>query len=203
MAQRLMFSEDEKIHPWLPILLDVLYLCEKANDELLATCARRKISIACTNGCHACCLDQTILVTDLELSGISWYLMEKLAEPTRGQVQRQLLASQLSPKCPFLVDGSCAIYPLRPITCRQFFMKGVPCGVGEDINGTRPKDIVHPSQESVMKMSLRFLDFWNITSKKEKYRALSNGFLYNNMRPMHMVDWVAFARTMGTVASAD
>jgi len=201
MSQRLRFSEDERIHPWLPILLDVLYLCDKANEELMASCARKKIQVACSKGCDACCRNQTIKVTDLELSGISWYVMEKMDKELRAVVKEQLLVSASSISCPFLVDGACAVYPVRPLTCRQFFVKDTPCAIDENVNKTRPGDIIIPSPESVIKLSLRLLDFWNITRKNEKSRALANGFIFKQMRPMHTVDWVSFAKGIDAPAS--
>jgi hypothetical protein len=196
MAQRIRFLEDERQHPWLTILVDVYNLAERVNDELLAGCMRRGVVIACARGCDTCCRNQKILLTNLELSGITWYVMEKLDHELRQQVRSQLANSKGAPGCPFLVEGVCSVYPVRPLTCRQFFVQRTPCTLAEDVNISRPQDIVRPTPESVINISFRLLDFWQITKKKDKIAAVRDGFIYQNMFPLQGVDWQQLLQTM-------
>jgi Fe-S-cluster containining protein len=196
MGQRIRFLADERLHPWLTILVDVYNLAERVNDELMAACKRRGVVIACTRGCDSCCRNQQILVTNLELSGITWYVMEKLDPALRQQVRVQLHNSKGTRGCPFLVDGACSVYPVRPLTCRQFFVQRTPCSLAEEVNTSRPQDIVRPTPESVVDISFRLLDFWQITKKRDKIAAVRDGFIYQNMFPLQEVDWQQLLQAM-------
>ncbi len=186
---RIRFLDDERLHPWLTILVDVYNLAERVNDELLAACKRRGLVVACSCGCDTCCRNQKILVTNLELSGITWYVMEKLDRELRQRLRVQLAKSIGAHGCPFLVDGVCSVYPVRPLTCRQFFVQCTPCTLDEDVSISRPQDIVRPTPESVIDISFRLLDFWQITKKKDKIAAVRDGFIYKNMFLLQGVDW--------------
>ena len=81
-------------------------------------------------------------MTPLELQGISWYVCEVLRGKDRTCVREQLASYPDIGHCPFLVDGLCAVRPVRPLSCRQFFVLTRPCTENEDVTRTRPDDIL-------------------------------------------------------------
>ena len=56
-------------------------------------------------------------------------------------------ASSLGATCPFLHEGRCAVYPVRPMACRRYIVYGVPCAQGEDPTCTRPHQVLQPGQD--------------------------------------------------------
>lgn len=88
-------------------------------------------AIACHTGCHFCCYNQ-VEVIPIEALAIWRYLLDLPAEERRRlEEQINASASQRFSKtkeeiararrwfpCPFLHQGLCAIYPVRPLLCR-------------------------------------------------------------------------------------
>ncbi len=52
-------------------------------------------------------------------------------------------------RCPFLRDGCCTVYPVRPFACRRFLVFRVRCAYGEDPTLTRPHDVFRPSPQKL------------------------------------------------------
>lgn len=88
--------------------------------------------VACHQGCSWCC-HQAVLVTAPEALRIADYVtsmenaslrqtfiynLRQLDKRTRGMSLRQ--RASLHPPCAFLVNGSCGIYPVRPLACAEF-----------------------------------------------------------------------------------
>ncbi|UAN60152.1 YkgJ family cysteine cluster protein [Serratia sp. JSRIV004] len=89
-------------------------------------------SIACRKSCAHCCYLR-VSAYDYELVTIYKYLTEKVSK-----VQRELLIESVNEqyenvrgmtlkehhhtnvKCPFLVNNSCTIYPVRPLSCAAY-----------------------------------------------------------------------------------
>lgn len=99
---------------------------------------------ACTNGCTACC-SQNVTITALEGERILRYVRAENMEqwlaahlsadksPFRPSLTTNAYAASImagndqepedtssNSLCPFLQDGSCALYPVRPFSCRSF-----------------------------------------------------------------------------------
>ena len=87
--------------------------------------------IACQAGCHFCCYNQ-IEVIPLEALPV-WRFIQDLPPEERARLENRVNASvsQRSSKtkeeiarsraqfpCPFLSQGLCSIYPVRPLLCR-------------------------------------------------------------------------------------
>ncbi|MCK7467518.1 MAG: YkgJ family cysteine cluster protein [Desulfosudis oleivorans] len=148
--KRLRFPDAEKAQPWLPMLLDAYAIA----DEGIMTAVRERTAetgerLACSKGCDACCrTHRDIPVYPLELVGIYWFVVEMLTGEVRGSVKKQLVSHGGDDPCPFLVEGTCAIHPLRPMACRQFNVFNRPCGEGEDAFHSRRQDVLTPLQES-------------------------------------------------------
>jgi len=145
-------------HPWLSYLFDCYALVDASVAQALAEAmkdsARREKHTGCAKGCDTCCR-QAIPVTPLEAAGLRWYVREKMTEQTRAALMAQLGTTgsggpgSPSPRCPFLLDGSCAAYPMRPVACRRYMVLGAPCAPGEDPTVTRPEQMLQPSRKAM------------------------------------------------------
>jgi Fe-S-cluster containining protein len=116
--------------------------------------------LACAKGCSACCT-QNVMITSLEgklihqhiqdLGKMEWFagkFQQKTATrrpefTTNGFAASCLAGDDVEPDsygnsdvCPFLEDGCCTIYEVRPFSCRCFVSTekcspGVPAKIGE------------------------------------------------------------------------
>ncbi|MCX8069882.1 MAG: YkgJ family cysteine cluster protein, partial [Thermodesulfovibrionales bacterium] len=119
---RTKYKSDEENHSWLKILLDAYEAVDDGITKSLQDYeAKNQVRLACKKGCSNCCkTHQDIPVYPLELVGIYWYTIEKIDGDTRKTLKTQLGRYKGEARCPFLVDDLCAIYEVRPISCRQF-----------------------------------------------------------------------------------
>ncbi len=141
--EREIYKGDEERYPWLTILLLDTY---EISDSLTDNHIKRIGPVACQKGCSNCCKNLMVPITEPELVGISWYTSEKLKDPVRSRVKDRILNHENTTECPFLVDDVCSIHAVRPLICRQFYIRGEPCATGEDVLVTRPQDIVLPNR---------------------------------------------------------
>jgi hypothetical protein len=95
-------------------------------------CQREGLKIDCQQGCAWCC-HQAVLVSNQEVLLINRYLSEEMADEQQQVVYRNARNKEavtgamsvweflktLHP-CPFLMDHSCLIYPVRPMACRCY-----------------------------------------------------------------------------------
>lgn len=109
---------------------------------------------ACGPGCYACCL-QPIPLSLAEVMGIKAFLKEhdpiphsptggRKGDPDGGGGRGSL------DRCPFLHEGGCLIYPVRPFACRRYLVFGRPCAKGEEPLQSRPQDVHRPSQAALL-----------------------------------------------------
>ena len=197
--KRLRFPDAEKAQPWLPMLLDAYAVA----DEGIMTAVRARTAetgerLACSKGCDACCsTHRDIPVYPLELVGIYWFVVEMLTGQSRESVKKQLATLGGDDSCPFLVDGACAIHPLRPMACRQFNVFNRPCAEGEDAFHSRRQDVLTPLQEYTDRAFAIMLPFYGITGEEEKKRAVRSGYLHTLVRNLRTNAWTELARRMG------
>jgi len=188
---------DEAKYDWLPILLDTYHIVDIGiSIELPEEEKRRGAKTACHEGCSNCCLNPIVPITPLELSGISWYASEKLMGDLRTTLKKQLLNHTKTSSCPFLVDALCAIYPLRPLACRQFFVFNKPCGWKEDISKTRPHDAWTHSRSIARRAAIAMLPFYSIKKREEQIKAFENGYIAEIAKPMHRFPWEQIYKIM-------
>lgn len=144
-AARKAFPDDEARIPWLSMLLGAYHTVDVGIAEAIQEQQAQGRVLTCTKGCANCCrAHRTIPVYPLELAGLTRYVTEHVAEPTRSRLREQLRRHTSGDPCPFLVDDLCAVHPLRPMACRQFNVFGQACGVGEDADYTRREDVLTP-----------------------------------------------------------
>lgn len=175
VIDREVYELAERENEWLSTLLDAYAICDKGMKTEITMLERRRGRVACQKGRHACCLRESVPVTQLELQGISWCISEDLRGPRRDTIKGQLRSHKERTACPFLVEGDCAIYPVRPLACRQFFVFGKPCEAGEDILKTRPGDIAARGKNVGKQVAMRFLENYGYKRKSEKVAAFRAG----------------------------
>ena len=173
-SRRLHFPEDEKRLPWLALLLDAFAIADEgvalaiANEE-----ERSGRKLACGKTCGNCCEHQTDLpLYPHELVGIYWYVAEKMDPAQRARLKVQLAAHSADSPCPFLIDGSCSIHPLRPIGCRQFNVFGSACLAGEDPYFTRREDVLTPLPEYTDQAFAAVIPFYDMEEGTDPAAAI-------------------------------
>jgi len=183
---------DEDEHPWLTILLDALHVLDHGlGHEVAAEEQRRGIGVGCHAGCTACC-QSGLRLRRIEIEGIAWYASTRLDDETWSRVKARL-AREDDGVCPFLLDGQCSVRPLRPITCRTFFVFGKPCRVGERLFQIRPGDIFDRSDALDERVAMRLLDDESLGLRDEqaKLAAYRTSMMYMSALDLQQVDWVA------------
>ena len=192
------FASDEKSMPWLSLLLDAYTVIDRGIEIAIGREKRKgKKRLACRDNCDVCCRANTdIPVYPLEISGITWYAVEKVAGPQRELLKNQLLAHTPGMPCPFLMDHRCAVYPVRPVACRQYIVFSRPCAEGEDPYHTRRQDVLSPIKEFTDQAIAIMLPFYGISGEAEKARAIKNGFIHTKVRNVHSCSWKTLAKKM-------
>jgi hypothetical protein len=188
MIDRSQIAKDEAKYKWLPILLDAYDISDRLTAECLAELSKEGLHVACQKGCYACCLNPAVPLNELEMMGISWYVEEKLQDD-RLEVMQRLSDRSRRSECAFLIGGCCSIYPMRPLSCRLFYVKSPPCAVGEGVHRTRAQDIVMPTKRIAKEVSMRILDYFGIKGDEAKEKAFEEGVMVEKSMPMNQHDW--------------
>jgi len=198
VSTRLRFPEDEKLRPWLPLLLDAFAIIDKGLNKAIEEHEKKcKSILACKKGCGSCCRTHSdIPLYPLEMVGIYWYTIEKVGQPLRGIIKRQLLEHRKGHSCPFQVDNACAIHIFRPLACRQFNVFSAPCAEGEDPYYTRRKDVLTPSEKVAGRAIMAMLPFYGITDAAAQARAVKSGLIHTQVRVLQACNWKELALRM-------
>ena len=187
---RLSFKEDEAAHPWLSLLLDGYSIFDEGVSEVIRREEKKGRELVCKKGCASCCrAHTTIPVYPLELVGMTWYAAEKVKNPERKKLARQLKNYKDSETCPFLVDDICSIHELRPAACRHFNVFDKPCEEGEDAYYTRREDVLTPIQKYMDKAFNVMLPFYGATNRAKRRQALKSGAIHTKAIPMLRCNW--------------
>jgi Fe-S-cluster containining protein len=195
--KRLSFPGDEKLHPWLPLLLEAYYIMDKGIARAIDTEQKRGRELACRKGCSNCCkTHKDIPVYPLELTGISWYAVEKITGPQRAALMKQLEQSGEGGPCPLLLDGACSIHFVRPLACRQFNVFGKPCGEGEDPYYTRRGDVLSFVKKHVDQAFFIMLPFYGVEKESERVKVIETGAFHKMVKELHSCNWKSLARKM-------
>ncbi len=182
---------------WLAVLRDIQRIIDAAVEEGIAAAGRAGRRLACARGCAACCRTHTdVPVYPLELMGIYWFTVERLEEPLRGRLERQLAQWRQLDACPFLVDEACAIHAVRPMACRLFNVFDTPCAAGEDAWHTRPADVLPPPQTARRKALLRLLAQQGTLDASQRKAAVDSGAVHALARNLRQLPWENLARRM-------
>lgn len=197
---RLSFPQDEKIHSWLPLLLNAYAVMDKGVKEDIEKQLSSGRKLACRCGCSSCCkTHRDIPVYPIEIVGIYWYIIEKVKEPLRAKIKSSLISHRKGEPCPFLIDDVCSIYPMRPLACRQFNVFGKPCQEGEDPFYTRPEDVLKPSEHYLGRALYETVPFYNVYDEDEKIEFINSGRLNALVRILQNYPWIELARRMDNI----
>lgn len=192
MMERKKYNVDESNYPELTVILDTYDISDSMTQAYLEQVG----PVMCKKGCSNCCKNPVVPFTEPELIGISWYATEKLTNPVREQIKQRLYDHEATVECPFLLNNECSVYEVRPLICRQFYVKNTACTQNENIISNRPHDIVAPIQPILKASFIKLLDFWPSASMEDKEEAFENGVIQDITVNMHEYNWVELAKTM-------
>lgn len=193
----LTFAEDEARFPWLSLLLSMYRITDQGVAQGIRQAGRQGRTLACTRGCAACCRSHIdIPVYPLELTGIAWFVAEKLDGELRERLRQQLAQHRANPSCPFLVDEACAIHPLRPMACRHFNVFDRACAEGEDAFHTRRQDVLTPVAFHKNKALAIMLRHHQVPTETERKAHVENGSVHSLAQSLREVRWENLARRM-------
>jgi Fe-S-cluster containining protein len=100
---------------------------------------------ACGNSCGECCSSRRAEATAVEMAGALWSLRRGASESEAKALDQFMApAEPVSRGCPFFVDGACAVYSMRFLSCRQLVVFGRSCSPNEDPTRTRRADLLTP-----------------------------------------------------------
>ncbi|MFA5354079.1 MAG: YkgJ family cysteine cluster protein [Thermodesulfovibrionales bacterium] len=192
------FPEDEEKQPWLPLLLDAYAVIDEGVGKAIeAVKIRRGAALACSKGCSNCCIALSdIPIYPLEMVGIYWYAVEKLTGDERLILLKNLTGHKPGAPCPFLIEKTCSIHPMRPIACRQFNVFGSPCSDGEDPFHTMRKDVLTPWVEYTNRAFSIMLPFYGVTDEAMKTKVIKEGLLHTQVRVLQELPWIELAGRM-------
>lgn len=187
-ASRRRYPPHEARHPWLTRLLNAYHISDTATRaDLERETALRGAPPACRAGCNVCCTSQVIPVTAFEIMGIFWFVAEVLDEAVQAVVRANLRAHRPEdgqPVCPFLVEGSCAVYPVRPFICRQHHVFGEPCRLGENLREDRPRDVFNSAHDSARDMAWELFPLFGVAEDDIDWR-FESGYMGGRSKDLH------------------
>ncbi len=180
--------------PWLGALLEAYAILDAGIARAVAADSR---SPACHSGCHACCL-QPIPVSSLEVQGLRWFSLTHLSGRPARMVGAALLLPPLAPGtgCPFLVDGACSVYALRPMACREYIVFGRPCQPGEHVEVLRPGDVLPLPEAAQRRAFATLLPHYGVVGLEAGAAALRDRMVLQDTRILRGHDWSGLAEAL-------
>jgi Fe-S-cluster containining protein len=196
LSRRLRFPDEERRLPWLSPLLDAYSITDTGVAIAIRDAEKKeKKKLACGKGCGSCCVHQKDLpLYPHEIVGIYWYVSEKIAGPVRDVLKNRLATWLATSGCPFLIDNSCSIHPVRPIGCRQFNVFTAPCAPGEDPYFTRRDDVLQPIADYLDRAFAAVLPLYN--RKQEGDLAAAIRTIRSQIVNLLSYDWSKLAVLM-------
>ncbi|RJQ44807.1 MAG: YkgJ family cysteine cluster protein [Nitrospiraceae bacterium] len=203
-ANRPAFPSDEKMHPWLRLLLDAYHIVDRGITRALDDERKKGRTLACKKGCsHCCATHKDIPVYPLELLGITWYVTEKFIGPLRETLRQSLEQFTGREACPFLMGGSCAVHTVRPMACRQFNVFGNACDEGEDPYYTRREDVMEPVKKYIDQAFFIMLPFYGVEKESERIKVVETGAFHKMVKELHACNWKSLAVKMKDFEARD
>lgn len=184
-------------YKWLDPLARAYELVDNAvRADLSARTTAGLAAPVCGPGCDACCRAPTLNVSQLEMQGLSWFVSEVMEGPRREQVKNQLRAHRKTAACPFLVEGECAVYPARPLTCRHLYVLNKRCTVNESIEKTRPKDVLPLGGSAGVDAATLLVKEMTGWPESKARSAVKRGEFFKNSQLMHEMQLERLADVM-------
>lgn len=168
-------------HLWLPSLIKAQAIMDVGvRLAVRHESALRGESPACREKCAGCCSSRHVAATPVEVAGATWQLQREATPRARTALER-LAGKEADGNCPLLVDGLCAAYSMRFLTCRQLVVFGRSCSPGEDPFRTRRADVLTPLRTYAFKARSLLLPLLGVTrlpSGPEEMDALMAGLTH-------------------------
>ncbi len=203
-TKRFSLPEDEKRLTWLSMLLDAYHIVDKGVAASIDSEKKKGRKLACAKGCSSCCVThKDIPLYPLELQGLIWYITEKLSGHEREILKSQLHSFSRDNACPFLLERSCAIHPMRPMACRQFNVFVKSCEEGEDPFHTRRNDVMDPVKKYVDQAFFIMLPYHGIEKESVRIKFIEAGEMHKMVRELHACNWKALAEKMEKPSSVE
>lgn len=180
---------------WLSLLFEAYKIIDNGTREAIAAHEKKSnVLLACKKGCFYCCKTHRDIPVYLhELTGIYWYILERMPSAQKEILKLQLLTHKKGDPCPFLIDRLCSIHPLRPAACRQFNVFNKPCASGEDPFYTRRQDVLTPPRNILLKAFLQILPFYGLKDRNHGIQMIED-FINSQALNLRDIDWRALAR---------
>ena len=196
LSRRLHFPEDEQRLAWLSPLLDAYAIADTGvTIAIRDTEKKEKKKLACGKGCGTCCVHQKDLpLYPHEIVGIYWYVSEKMTGPAREALKKRLAERDAASGCPFLIENSCSIHPVRPVGCRQFNVFRLPCAPGEDPYFTRREDVLQPIPDYLDRAFAAVIPLYNGVRKEDVAAAIKT--IRSQITNLLSYDWSKLAALM-------
>lgn len=192
LSRRVSFPEDEKRLPWLSGLLDCCAIADTGVAIAVRDAGKKEQKVlACAKDCDVCCHQTDIPLYPHELSGLAWYVAEKLDPPARETVLRQCGEHRNGSACPFLIEHSCSVHPVRPVACRQYNVFTTPCAPGEDPYYTRRDDVLVPLSDYTDRAFAAVVLYYGLEKEKDIGKAVRT--IKGMIRNLQEQDWRTFA----------
>ncbi|HEY5997764.1 MAG TPA: YkgJ family cysteine cluster protein [bacterium] len=188
--------------PWLPLLRRMHAVADAGIEKAVRAEERRRgARRACRRGCSVCCRHQSdVPALPIELTGISWHCAEGLTGASREAVRARLAAHARGGPCPFLVDDSCAVHPVRPLACRLFTVFGRPCAEGEDPFHVRRADLLTPPAGLLARAYREMLPFHGVTEPADQEQWLQRRLVDALAVNLMACDWRTLTALMDRAA---
>jgi uncharacterized protein len=190
-------------YPWLQWLAKAYSVTDEGISRELRDLERRGAATpACHEGCCECCLRNDIVLSQLEFQGLSWFISEVLENPLREAVKTKLLIhipdheSPTVMPCPFLIDRRCAVYPMRPLTCRIFYVIGNGCTTQRDFLKVRRDTCMQFDRSMLQKGATAILQGLGYGSARICRNLAARGELVRIVRSLHDIPLRELVRTM-------
>jgi Fe-S-cluster containining protein len=195
LSRRLRFPDDELRIPWLSRLLDAFAIADTGVAIALRDAAKKEHKKpACSKGCDVCCRQKDIPLYPHELVGLYWFIMEKTPGGSRDIVNRQLAEHASGSACPFLIDSSCVVHPVRPIACRQYNVFTTPCSPGEDPYYTRRSDVLVPIADYTDRAFAAVVKFYEFERERDIAKAVK--LIRAQIMNLQEYDWKKLVKVM-------
>ena len=114
--------------------------------------------------------------------------------PARSLLRSRLTGDGAVSGCPFLIESSCVIHPLRPMGCRQFNVFTAPCAPGEDPYYTRREDVLQPDQAYLDRAFAAVIAFYNLKRESDASGAIK--MIRAQIMNLRSFDWAKLAALM-------
>jgi len=161
--------------------------------------------IACHKGCDACCKKSSnVMVIQPEAFNIVDYIAGKATTAVGKQMLKQMkAATSETEECPFLVEGECGVYEVRPLACRTYYIHGEPCTEEEVHQGTRMEDMHIWNVVELAPIHRPLLDIlYGLKYPGAQDAAFMSGAIAKNAYVLNNIKWAQFAKGIENQMSA-